>query len=110
STADPAARAGVALAAIALLVSCQSWSIGLAIGDVALISRLPPATAAWLAAETARDCFPSADPVPQNAGAPIVQTARDRYVIDCARRAPSGYRMAMNGRIDPPSFRGLQLI
>lgn len=110
-TADPPARAGLALvAALALLVSCQSWSIGLASGDVALISRLPPATAAWLAAETARDCFPSADPVPQHAGAPIVQTAPDRFVVDCARRPPGGYRIAMSGRIRPPRFRGPELI
>lgn len=60
-----------------------------------------PELAAWVAAATLRAEFPATDPLPLDAGAPVQQTAKGRYVVRVARRDGGPLRVAVNARLVP---------
>jgi Tfp pilus assembly protein PilF len=93
------------LAAVALgaLCGCETWGLGLRPDDAELVTTLPAEAAAWIAAETARGCFPAADPMPRHRDAPVARGDGQRFVIHYARDGRGSYRVRMNGRMMPPA-------
>jgi hypothetical protein len=71
-------------------------------------SRLPVDVAAWAAADTCRDRFTGADPVPWHAGAPLLRHADGSYEIAIGRADGESHRVAMNGRIMRPEPIGVR--
>lgn len=84
------------------LCSCETWDLGRGPGSRSLTTVLEPASAAWVAAEAVRWCFPGADPVPRHVGAPVARLGADRFVVHYARSGGGSYRLRMNGRLLPP--------
>ena len=103
-----AALGAAILFALGPLSGCAVWEgIGRWHGD-AMPSVLGPEAAAWVAAETVRCRFRSADPMPRHAWPPVEVRGDRAYRVLVAKSSRGSYRVAMHGRMSPPRLDGEQ--
>ena len=101
--AVPASARVAAFAALAALCGCAALGFG---GERAVRSTsLPVELATWVAADVCRGTFPSADPNPLHAGAPVVRHDPGHFEVVSGRSWHEAYRCAMNGRVRGPQAR-----
>jgi hypothetical protein len=86
-----------------LLAGCASLGLGAPREHTVIATTLPPAVAAWIAADVCRQTLRGADPLPQHAGAPVLRSSGS-YTIRYARVTGGAFRVDMDGRLMPPEL------